>query len=94
MVFMVVAKMGSFTKAARELNIVQPAVSNTIKKLEDELQLALFIRKDKSVSLTPEGEVLLKNARIIMRQFKKAELEMVELLEMERGEVRLGLRIL
>ena len=90
MVFKVVAEMGSFTKAARELSIVQPAVSNTIKKLEDELQLPLFIRKDKSVSLTPEGEVLLKNARIIMRSFKKAELEMVELLEMERGEVRLG----
>lgn len=89
-VFKIVAEMGNFTKAARQLHIVQPAVSNTIKKLEDELQLSLFIRKDKSVSLTTEGEVLLKNAHIILSQFEKAELEMVELREMERGEVRIG----
>lgn len=89
-VFRTVAEMGNFTRAARELNIVQPAVSNAIKKLEEELELTLFVRKDKSVTLTTEGEVLLKNARIIMGQFKKAELEMIELREMERGEVRLG----
>ncbi|SEA71268.1 DNA-binding transcriptional regulator, LysR family [Desulfuromusa kysingii] len=89
-VFVAVAEVGNFTKAARSLNIVQPAVSNTIKKLEEELQMSLFMRKDKSVSLTTEGKVLLKNARIILGQFKKAELEMVELRQMERGEVRLG----
>ena len=89
-VFVEVAEAGNFTKAARALNIVQPAVSNTIKKLEEELKLPLFIRKDKSVSLTIEGKVLLKNARIILRQFKKAELEMIEMSELERGEVRLG----
>lgn len=89
-VFQVVAEMGNFTKAAKILHIVQPAVSNTIKKLEEELQLPLFIRKDKSVTLTTEGEVLLKNSRIILRQFEKAELEMVELRELERGEVRIG----
>lgn len=89
-VFLVVAEMENFTKAARELNIVQPAVSNTIKQLEEELQLTLFTRKDKSVILTTEGEVLLRNARIIRYHFEKAELEMTETRQMERGEVRLG----
>lgn len=89
-VFVAVAEMGNFTHAARQLNIVQPAVSNTIKGLEEELGVALFVRRDKTVSLTTEGEVLLKNARIILRQFERAELEMIELREMERGEVRLG----
>lgn len=89
-VFQAVAEEGNFTRAARQLNIVQPAVSNTIKNLEEELGFMLFSRKDKSVQLTTEGEVLLKNARLVLGQLKKAELEMVELLEMERGEVRMG----
>jgi len=89
-VFLVVAEIGNFTKAARELNTVQPAVSNTIKKLEEELQLSLFVRKNKSVLLTTEGEVLLKNARTIMAQLRRAKLDMVELRGMQRGEVRLG----
>lgn len=89
-VFWTVAEMGNFTRAANKLNIVQPAVSNTIKNLEEELEFSLFVRKDKSVTLTTEGVVLLRNAHIILGQFEKAKLEMIELHDMERGEVCLG----
>jgi DNA-binding transcriptional LysR family regulator len=57
-VFYVVAKHGSFTKAATALNITQPPLTVAIKLLEQELQAKLFIRSSRGVVLTPEGEKL------------------------------------
>ena len=45
---------GSFTRAAQGLNVAQPAVSMAIAKLEQQLDLRLFDRQDRSVRLTPE----------------------------------------
>lgn len=56
--FYAVAVFGSFSKAAEELYISQPAVSYSIKKLEDELQTKLFLRLNKGIKLTEEGEKL------------------------------------
>jgi len=55
-VFDTVARMGNFTKAARELGISQPAVSNNIMELEKEAGEPLFFRTKNGVSLTPKGE--------------------------------------
>lgn len=57
-VFIQVAKLGSFAKAARELGISAPAVSKAISKLEQEWQTKLFLRSSHSLSLTPSGEQL------------------------------------
>ena len=57
-VFYYVAKCGSVTKAAGELSISQPAVSQAIKQLENTLDAALFHRAAKGVRLTSEGELL------------------------------------
>ncbi|MDK9735954.1 LysR family transcriptional regulator [Vibrio sp. D404a] len=57
-VFIQVAKLGSFAKAARELGISAPAVSKAIGKLEQEWQTKLFLRSSHSLSLTPAGEQL------------------------------------
>lgn len=54
--FYVVAKLESFSKAASELYISQPAVSYSIKKLEEELNTKLFIRLNKGIKLTDAGE--------------------------------------
>lgn len=56
--FYVVAKWESFSKAASELYISQPAVSYSIKKLEEELNTKLFIRLNKGIKLTDAGEKL------------------------------------
>ena len=53
--FYVVAKHESFSKAAAELYISQPAISYCIKKLEDELEVKLFIRFNKGIKLTDSG---------------------------------------
>jgi DNA-binding transcriptional LysR family regulator len=89
--FLEVARVSNFTKAAEGLNIAQPAISMAIKKLEDELDLVLFNRQDKKVSLTAEGEIFLPHARRIMDDLKAAELEMGELKGLAKGEVRLGI---
>ncbi|TBX27727.1 transcriptional regulator [Roseovarius sp. JS7-11] len=58
MVFEAAARSGSFTRAAEELNVQQPAVSATIRALEDRLGVALFLRGHRRVTLTAAGERL------------------------------------
>ena len=58
-VFEAAARLGSFTRAARELNVQQPAVSASIRQLEDSLGAALFTRSHRKVALTTAGERLL-----------------------------------
>jgi DNA-binding transcriptional LysR family regulator len=89
--FLEVARVNNFTKAAEGLRIAQPAISMAIKKLEEELDLVLFNRQDKKVTLTAEGEVFLTHARGIVQNLKAAELEMGELKGLTKGEVRLGI---
>lgn len=57
-IFHVVAKNGNISQAARELFISQPAISKSIRKLEENLSTVLFKRNSRGVSLTPEGELL------------------------------------
>jgi LysR family glycine cleavage system transcriptional activator len=57
--FEVVARYQSFTSAARELHVTQAAISHQIRALEDFLGFALFVRKGRPISLTPEGQTLL-----------------------------------
>ena len=89
--FLEVARVSNFTKAAEGLRIAQPAVSMAIKKLEEELELVLFNRQDKKVSLTAEGEIFLPHARRVLDDLKAAEQEMGELRGLTRGEVRIGI---
>ncbi|MEM9248173.1 MAG: LysR substrate-binding domain-containing protein [Pseudomonadota bacterium] len=58
MVFETAARHGSFTRAAAELNVQQPAVSATIRQLEEHLGVALFARGHRKVTLTAAGERL------------------------------------
>lgn len=58
-----IADVKSMNKAATELFVSQPALSSALKDLEDELQMELFIRNNRGILLTPEGEEFLKYAR-------------------------------
>ena len=88
--FVTLAETVNFTRAAEQLHIAQPALSVAIKKLEQQLELTLFHRNERKVSLTHEGRVLLDHARIILQQIEDAGLAMAELRGLEKGEVRLG----
>ncbi|MFM9277003.1 LysR family transcriptional regulator [Paenibacillus jiagnxiensis] len=89
--FMEVAVTGSFTKASQKLHIAQPAISKSIQKLEEELELILFDRSEKSAQLTSEGKVLLKHAVEIMDKMKATHQEMRELKGLQSGEIQIGL---
>lgn len=90
-VFVEVAQHQSFTRAAESLHIAQPAVSISIRKLEEELELVLLNRQEKKVTLTAEGKNLLAHARQILDNCQAAEEEMAELKGLSRGEVRVGI---
>src|SRR5688500_16140467 len=61
--FLAVAEEGTFTRAAERVGRTQPAISQSIKKLEDELGMQLFARDLHEVSLTEAGEALVEYAR-------------------------------
>ncbi|NLQ18328.1 LysR family transcriptional regulator [Marinomonas sp. M1K-6] len=89
--FIAIAKTESFTKAAQQLSVAQPAVSMAIKKLEMDLGLTLIHRADRNVGLTDEGKKLLIHAEKIIQATDDALLEMSELKGLSQGEVRVGI---
>lgn len=89
--FSAVARERNFTRAAEKLHVAQPAVSIAIGRLEDELELTLFNRQGKQVTLTAEGEVFLRHAERILDDLRAAGTEMAELKGLSRGEVRVGI---
>lgn len=72
-VFVTLARCGSFTAAARELNVSQPAVSQNISELEKKLGVLLFNRARGSVTLTDNGTLFLGYANQIMHWYAAAE---------------------
>ena len=72
-VFVCVCKHQSMTKAAEELFIAQPAVSNTISEIEKNYNIKLFERINKKLFLTDEGKVLLIKAQEVLSAFDEFE---------------------
>ena len=82
--FVHVAELGSLSKAAERLNIVQPALSQSVKRLEGELGANLFTRSRKGMELTDSGNTFLKHAYGILNQYNRAK----ESLSTQGGEPR------
>jgi DNA-binding transcriptional LysR family regulator len=72
-IFETVARHLSFSRAAEELHLTQPAVSTQVKTLQGHVGLVLFEHLGKRTYLTPAGEELLRYSREIIRQFEEAE---------------------
>ncbi len=89
-VFHTVAQRLSFTKAAQELFITQPAVTKHIKELEAELGTALFKRNGNTISLTPEGELLEKYAKEMFKISTSFENELGQMTNSSGGILHLG----
>ena len=84
------AEEGSFTRAAESEHIAQPAVSQQIRRLEDELGLALVERTTRRVTLTDAGELLVVRARRVMAELDAAQIELQALRGMHAGHVTIG----
>jgi len=89
--FLCLAEEGNVTRAARQLNIVQPALSMQIAKLEASFGKKLFHRGAHGVSLTPAGETLVRLVTPIVRDAEQAREEMGRLDGKVSGRVRIGM---
>lgn len=89
-VFESVARNQSFTRAGRELNISQPAISKHIQELEAQYKVALFERSGHQIKITPAGEVLLSHSERIIDGFRWLEYDMNQLTNRVSGELRIG----
>ena len=89
-VFRAVAAEASFRKASEMLHLSQPAVSQHIRALEEELGVQLFDRTGPRVSVTPAGKLLLKYAERSARVLEEAKAELGKLNLTVSGELRLG----
>lgn len=88
--FVAVAEARHFTRAAEEVHVSQPSLSQQIKALENELGAELFSRARGNIALTDAGEALLPLARRILADADTARHEVQELVQLRRGRVRLG----
>lgn len=89
-IFNEVAKMQSFSLAAENLYISQSAVSQTIKQLESDLNIRLFTRIHKGVTLTSEGEILYNYTSSALNLIKNGENKILEFKELREGEIKIG----
>ena len=89
-VFEAVARLRSFSRAAEELHLTQPAVSTQVRKLEAHADNALFEQLGKKIYLTPAGNELLAISRAIIQQFEAAENAMAHYKGVSGGRLNVG----
>lgn len=88
--FVAVAEEGHFSRAAKRANIVQSALSTSIRRLEEELEAKLFVRTTRQVRLTEAGRVLLDKAQALLHLASEAKTAVARVAGLERGTLRLG----
>jgi LysR family nitrogen assimilation transcriptional regulator len=82
---------GSISKAAEQLHIAQPALSQQMAALESELQVPLLLRSSQGVKASAAGKALYRHARAVLRQLQHAREELTEGGVAESGRVAIGL---
>jgi DNA-binding transcriptional LysR family regulator len=88
--FAAIARHGTFTAAARDLRVAQPALSQQIRQLEVELGVTLFERGRQGATLTEAGRALLVRAERILAEAEAARFEAAEFAGLGRGRVAIG----
>ncbi|MDN4606724.1 LysR family transcriptional regulator [Sporosarcina highlanderae] len=89
-IFCIVGKNESFSGAAKELFMTQPAISQSIMQLEKELETRLFNRTPKGVTLTNEGSLLLEYVNSAINLIEIGEEKIAEFKNLTIGELRIG----
>jgi len=90
--FVTVVEKGSLGRAAKELNISEPALSKSIRRLEERLDVKLLDRGSRGMTPTSFGDTLMTHARFIRSQFDHALSEIDELRGVSKGIIRIGAR--
>ncbi len=90
-IFYVVANNSNITKASEELNISQPAISKSIKNLEEQLGGKLFVRTKRGVVLTEEGREFYNYIKQAIEYINNAENKFTDLINLETGCIKIGI---
>ncbi len=89
--FIKVAETLSFSQAAKQLYLTQSALSQTVRKLEEELESPLFMRDNHGVALTEAGLTLLPHAKKTIEESEKCLCKLNELAGLKRGTLNIGI---
>lgn len=89
--FKAVCKHNNITKAAEELHIAQPSISNAIKELEKEFDVPLLDRKNKKITLTSEGLYFLNKANHLLNCLDNFQNEMLDLGVKKKHRIKIGI---
>lgn len=85
-----IADLGSFTRAAQELFIAQPSLSQRVKYIEKTYDINIFTRDTKGVKLTKEGECFVRHARQILNSERDLKAEITTMHDPEKQVLRIG----
>ena len=85
-----VGEQNNIFRASQLLNMAQPAVTKTIRDMENALELTLFNRSSRGVTPTAYGEVLIRHAKLILAQVRHVSEELVSLHEGVSGHINVG----
>lgn len=88
--FVTVIAEGSMTAAADKLYLTQPAVSQQIRNLEEELGMELLVRGVRQIKATPQGEILFEHAKRLLQQVQQAEIAVKSMGAELKGHVKIG----
>ena len=88
-IFCIVAECESFSKAAEKLYVSQPAITQSIRKLEENLKGKLFFRTPKGVKLTDEGKHLYKYIKTSVDIMNNAENKFSQFINLEEGNIKI-----
>jgi len=88
--FQTVARLNSFSRAAEELHLSQPAVSAQVVALEAALKVQLFDRIGKKIALAEAGQVVLRAAEELLNRVAELERELADLRELKSGTLTIG----
>lgn len=89
--FMAVAGLENFSRAAQQLYIAQPALSRSMRALEEELGVRLFERHLRGATLTPEGRALMDRAKALLRNFDQIKSDIQDKQVTAAGPVAIGM---
>lgn len=89
-IFYETARFRSFSTAAQHLYISQSAISQCIQQLESDLDVQLFIRTRKGISLTNEGKILFSKVESAIASLEQGEKQLDRLRQLESGEIRIA----
>jgi DNA-binding transcriptional LysR family regulator len=89
--FYTVSKLNNFTRAAEQLHVAQPSITNAIHNLEQELGVQLFDRTKRRITRTNEGEFFLERVEKILNNVQEAISDLNDLKNLNKGIIKLGI---